>query len=143
MSASLGLYTANPIRTFIVKSLERNLQTGRGADTVVKGVKQIGLRFGSDACPAKPALLSLYINEFPRLHSSNPSIQFQTVTDLNSACSISLQFENGKTSSIDMQSVPSSVAAWTKLLAEVAKVEGGSVTSADVAPAEVDKGDGV
>ncbi|TPX60582.1 hypothetical protein PhCBS80983_g01664 [Powellomyces hirtus] len=104
------------IKAFSVKSLSRNLSVGNGVAQFPM-LKKVGIIFGNDQCIAKPSLSSFYVNELPRLHNSNPHIEFTTAPEEGEHCSISLTLEDNKNVEIDLRECPSSAAMYKRIAA--------------------------
>ncbi|KNC99729.1 uncharacterized protein SPPG_09255 [Spizellomyces punctatus DAOM BR117] len=104
------------IKAFSVRSLQKNLGVGNGANVQVPLLKKVTVVFGTDKCPAKSSLSSFYVNELPRIYKSNPHIQFSTLPEEADHCELSLSLGNDHTVSIDLRECLTSASMYNRIM---------------------------
>ncbi|EGF80186.1 hypothetical protein BATDEDRAFT_88935 [Batrachochytrium dendrobatidis JAM81] len=93
-AASAAVASSNIVfKSFSVRSLELNLSRGRAAsEKLVAPITSLTVSFGSDSCPAKPALSLFYVNELPRIYKANPHLKFHTIESPDASCSLNFTY---------------------------------------------------
>jgi hypothetical protein len=103
---------------FAVRALQQNLMQGRGISLKLPHIAAINVTFNLNTDSLKGPLNSFYVNELPRIHTSNKHIVFSTSeTD---SCSLQVQTVAGVKRDVDLKGCKSAQAIYAQLVASCA-----------------------